>query len=375
MRIIINTSHQRFGGAIQVALSFIYECIHFPENEYYVWVGPGVKKSLKKSEFPSNFEFQDFDFGIINFSTPKKIQQTLEPLEKKIKPNIIITTSGPSYFHSKAPQIMGFNLGLYIYPDSPFVKSLPLKKKLKLFLKRKAHFFYFKRDATAYLVQTDDVNHRVRKSLNTDRVYTISNTFSNFYKRETVFPQFLPEPKDNEIRLVTISSYYPHKNFEIIPKIIQRLREKNINNIRFVLTLKESDFLENLEDLPEIINIGPVKPEECPSLYNECDIMFLPTLAECFSASYPEAMIKGKPIITTDLGFARSICGEAALYYKPKDAQEATEVIIKLINDLKLKETLIKKGSEQLNKFDSARARAEKYLKICKEISIQHEAK
>ena len=77
MEIVINSSTQRFGGSVQVALSFIYECIHFPENNYHVWVGPGVKKSLKESDFPNNFKFYDFDFGVINLSTTKKIQKSL----------------------------------------------------------------------------------------------------------------------------------------------------------------------------------------------------------------------------------------------------------------------------------------------------------
>ena len=38
MKIVINTSHQRFGGAIQVALSFINECKRFPEPQFYLWV-------------------------------------------------------------------------------------------------------------------------------------------------------------------------------------------------------------------------------------------------------------------------------------------------------------------------------------------------
>ena len=55
-----------------------------------------------------------------------------------------------------------------------------------------------------------------------------------------------------------------------------------------------------------IINVGPIKSAECPSLYSECDIMFFSTLLECFSASYAEAMIMKKPIITTDMGFAHT---------------------------------------------------------------------
>jgi len=114
-----------------------------------------------------------------------------------------------------------------------------------------------------------------------------------------------------------------------------------------------------------VMNTGPVQPDECPSLYRECDAMFLPTLLECFSASYPEAMAMEKPILTTDMGFARSICGNAALYFKPADPEDAVKKIHTLINDKQLRNSLVEQGKKQLQTFDTPTERAEKYLSIC----------
>lgn len=365
MKIVINTSHQRFGGAVQVALSFINECLKFPEHDFHIWVGPGVAKSLVTSDFTPNFSFYFFDFGIIDFSTIKVIQKTLSPIELDIKPNIIISTSGPSYYHSVAPQIIGFNLPLYIYPESPYVKELSLKGKLKLHLKKIVHYYYFKRDAIAYVVQTDDVNKRVRKALNIKSVHTVSNTYNNYYISQKTYPKRLLEKNKDEIRLLTLTSYYSHKNLELIPLIAKELEARGIFNIRFVLTLKEDDYKNHITSHPFITNVGSVKPEECPSLYAECDIMFLPTLAECFSASYPEAMIMGKPIITTNLGFARSICGNSALYYQAKNYIDAADTIERLIQDKSLWQFLTENGKKQLEKFDTASRRAQKYIELC----------
>jgi len=372
MRLVINTSHQRFGGAIQVALSFITECKNFPEHEYHVWIGHGVGKSLIKEDFPTNFYFYDFDFGAINFKKIREIQNTLSVLELKINPEVIISTTGPTYFHSKAPQIIGFNLPLYIYPESPYIQKMSWKAKLKLALKRKVHFHYFKRDATAYVTQTDDVNQRIRKVLHTDQVFTVTNTASNYYKNWKTYPNLLPEKKAKVFRFICISSYYPHKNLELIPRVLEILEQKEITNVEFVVTLKENDFKTNIGQHKQIHNIGPVSPEACPSLYNECDALFLPTLAECFSASYPEAMMMEKPIITTNLGFAKSICGNAALYFKSKDATSAASCIIQLLEDENLHNQLIQEGKEQLNKFDAPKTRARKYLELCELYKISN---
>jgi glycosyltransferase involved in cell wall biosynthesis len=242
---------------------------------------------------------------------------------------------------------------------------MSLKAKIKLNLKKKAHFYYFKRDAIAYVTQTDDVKNRVKQKLKTDNVYTVTNTASNYYYDRKTFSDKLPKRKSGVFRFITISSYYKHKNLEIIPKVLEELQGLGVSNVEFVLTIKDVDFRNYIGEHQNIINVGPVNPQECPSLYTESDALFLPTLAECFSASYPEAMIMNKPIITTNLGFAKSICGQAALYFEPKDAKSATDEIIKLINNETLQKRLIELGKQQLNNFDSPKQRAEKYLNIC----------
>jgi glycosyltransferase involved in cell wall biosynthesis len=205
--------------------------------------------------------------------------------------------------------------------------------------------------------------------LGTNKVHTVTNTCSSYYYAWNSYPNKLPERKKKAFRFITISSYYSHKNLELIPKVLEKLQQKEIRNVEFVLTLKEEDFYKHIGPHPRIYNLGPVKPTECSSLYAECDALFLPTLAECFSASYPEAMIMELPIITTDLGFARSICGEAALYYEAKNAIAAADAIESLMNNSALKQQLIAEGRKQLRTFDTPEERARKYLKLGKTLS------
>ena len=124
MNIVINTAHQRFGGAVQGVLSFINECKKYPKNDYYIWVGTGVAKSLKKQNFPNNFHFTFFNFSAIKLMDTFAINKTLQEHEKKLKPDVIISTSGPTYFQSSVPQVIGYTLPLYIYPESPYLNEL-----------------------------------------------------------------------------------------------------------------------------------------------------------------------------------------------------------------------------------------------------------
>jgi len=370
MKLVINTAHQRFGGATQVALSFINECKNFSEHEYHVWIGHGLHKLIDKRDFPQNYFFYNFDFGRIDFKAIKSIQATLRKYENKIMPDIIISSSGPTYYHSIAPQIMGFNLPRYIYPESPYVHDMGPVRKLRHFLKKKAHYYYYKRDATALVTQTDDVNQRVRKALKTNHVYTVTNTANSFFNNPKILEKKLPKKKKNTFRFITVTTYYGHKNLDLIPEVLSELKQRGYENIEFVLTLKDSDLKEYIGLHDKILNVGPIKPQECPSLYSECDALFLPTLAECFSASYPEAMIMKKPIVTTNFGFATSVCGEAALYFDPKNAKSAADQIIKLVDNEILQSRLIELGEQQLKKFDEPKQRAEKYLSICKKYAL-----
>ncbi|HKK10200.1 MAG TPA: glycosyltransferase family 4 protein, partial [Bacteroidales bacterium] len=263
---------------------------------------------------------------------------------------------------------IGYNIPLYIYTDSPFLREQSLYRKLKRKLKKYLHFYYFKRDADYYVVQTDDVNQRVRQALDTDQVLTVTNTASSYYTDWTAYPPKLSPKAKGTFRFITISSYYAHKNLELIPEVLRELQSRGITQLEFVLTLKEQDFQTHIGAQPGIINVGPIPPEACPSLYQECDAPFLPTLAECFSASYPEAMAMEKPIVTTDLGFARSICREAALFFDPMNAKSAADQIIQLIRDVELQKDLISKGKRQLKTFDSPRDRAEKYIALCEKL-------
>ncbi|MEA4828960.1 MAG: hypothetical protein VB121_03025, partial [Enterococcus thailandicus] len=57
MKIIINTSNLDKGGGIQVAYSFINECVKFTDNEYHVFLCAKLTKQIDIDAFDSNFHF------------------------------------------------------------------------------------------------------------------------------------------------------------------------------------------------------------------------------------------------------------------------------------------------------------------------------
>lgn len=207
MRLLINTAHQRFGGAVQVALSFITECRNHPQHDYEVWVGPGLEPSLKGESFPSNFRFRSFDFGPITWSVSRNIDRTLRTLEQEVRPDCVFSTTGPTYFHSRAPQLIGFNLPLYLYPESPYFQlPHPWKRRLTRRFRKPIQLHYYRRDASALVVQTDDVRQRVERLLPELPVHVVSNTCSSAYHLPPGGRCLLPPRSPDRLRLLTFSA-------------------------------------------------------------------------------------------------------------------------------------------------------------------------
>ena len=375
MRLLINTATTFKGGGVQVAKSFIEECKHYPEHQYTVVLGLNLAPLINQETFPPNFTFFQIPYRpatrVFSLKDPAAF---LKNIENENSPDIIFTTSGPAYWKPKAPHLMGYNLPHYIYKDSPYFNSIGLIQRIKWKIKGSVIKYFTKRDANAYVVQTEDVKLRLRRWLKTDRnITSVSNTYGKQYNETVEHPNnLLPKLEKDEFRFLILSAYYKHKNLEILNEIIPLIQENSNLNVKFVTTLPNVIFTKVVTEKSRIniINIGPIKPNECPQLYKETQAIFLPTLLECFSATYAEAMKMKQPIITTNLGFATSICGEAALYYEPIDAQNAYQKIVALIENPLLYKELVERGQNEIIKFNSPSQRAEKYLEICKAMLV-----
>jgi glycosyltransferase involved in cell wall biosynthesis len=370
MRLLINTASTFAGGGVQVAKSFIEECTALSDHDYGVIVGEALAKLIDAKKFPSNFTFYFIDYRpATRVFSWKSRTKFFKHVEQTFKPDVVFTTSGPAYWRPTCPHIMGYNLPHYVYKDSPFFKTLSVARRLFWWGKEQVVRYFLKQDADAYVVQTEDIACRLKRWLPTDAVYTVSNTYSSIYQQRERWQPVALKKNVSSKRVLVLSAYYKHKNLEVINSLAALLEERN-EKLTFVLTLPTDVLVQIFSPvtLRYIENAGPVTPEQCPSLYQQCDVVFLPTLLECFSANYAEAMVMEKPIVTSDLGFAHTVCGEAALYIDPMNAEKILDAFRRVLNDEELTKKLIDSGKRRLKSYTTAQKRANEYLRICREL-------
>lgn len=366
--ILINASNLKVGGGIQVADSICCELSKYPNYNFIVILSDFLENTRSKIAGVDNITTVTYNIKNSLQTLLLGRDRFLDSIVRRNKVSAVITIFGPSRWNPLVPHISGFAMAHLVLSNSPYFRTLDFFEKLKSQIKIKLLDIYFKRSADYFYTENPFITTLLQKRWTNKTIHTISNNYNQLFDNPCNWNNIkLPEFDGKTI--LCISANYPHKNLQISIFISRYLKSKYPDfKFRFVFTIDPSA-LNIPNDLKEhFLLIGKVDISQCPSLYNQCDISFQPSLLECFTATYAESMKMRKPIITTDLDFAKGLCGDSALYYSPLDANDAAEEIIRLSQDKKLEFKLIEAGQKQLLKFDSAELRFKRILNIVEEI-------
>ena len=371
LRILVNATPVVIGGGVQVADSFIRELANYPEHRFLVLCSPQVTGSLGDvSDLPEQVQIKPFPRIGLRGTLDRLLRRNpgLDAAVREFRADAVFTVFGPSYWRPPVPHVCGWARGYDIYTDSPFYGMIPPLKKLKLALLRKLHRRMFRRDADVLFVESADARDRLRRVFPEKRIEVVGNTYHQLFDAPEHQAEFALPPFDG-VTLLTLSADYPHKNLRIIPQVARYLKDKHPElRFRFAVSLSPEALGVPKHAVPEwLLPLGAVPIRRCPSLYRQSSMMFLPTLVECFTASYPEAMRMRVPVVTTDLSFAHGICGEAAEYFSPTDPAAAGEAIFRVATDPERRARLVAAGTEKLRSFDDSRTRARKFIRLIEE--------
>jgi glycosyltransferase involved in cell wall biosynthesis len=126
--------------------------------------------------------------------------------------------------------------------------------------------------------------------------------------------RFTPANVEREPFLLYPANRWPHKNHERLFAAFALLRAEQ-PELQLVLTGTGH------ADVPEGVEArGRVSPEELVELSRRAAALVFPSLYEGFGQPPLEALACGCPVACSDLPPLREVCGDAAVYFDPLDA-------------------------------------------------------
>lgn len=308
-------------------------------------------------------------------------RKTLKELAERHGVDLVFTMAGPAYLAFEKCHVMGISnpyishLDFHVlFASGSFITSLKLTAQLVYTLR-------FARKADYFIFQT----HRSRNGfcsrffLPKERSVVIANAFDfEFleYFRNQSTKSWNPEGK---VRIFCPAASFWHKGLQFIPGIARELADlcRGGYDFEFILTLdRESDLYQKLAKKSrkmkvneKIRTVGSYRYSEAKLMYEQADIVFVPSLLETFSACYLEAFAAQKPLVASDRSFSREICRNAALYIEPQNPLKSAAAIHQLAGDRQLQKQLIHRGNEVLMDYGDQKDRYHKICLFLKEVS------
>lgn len=215
---------------------------------------------------------------------------------------------------------------LYAVIDASDVwKQMPIPQRINRGIKR-ANIRSFINTPHVVIVQSLFVSQQMTRVLGRPAPTVIPCPVDEFVAAPAVTIPETPENGTKTHQFLCLSSFATHKNVEILLNTAGIVKSRGIK-ARIILTLDETDqavtsFLTRVIErgLTEfIVNAGVLKFDDVDTWFTACDALLLPTKLETFGMPYVESLTRGRPILTSDLPFAREICKTGTMFFDPDD--------------------------------------------------------
>jgi glycosyltransferase involved in cell wall biosynthesis len=348
LRLLVDCAPLSGGGGAQVASAFLEHLIDEPQVEWIAVVTNPMLYAL------SDRLRKDPRITVVkkeNWRDRLSIRRVLEQKEKHFVPNLVFTVFGPTYFRPNTRHLAGFAIPLMIYDYDVEQTRPPLTTKFITWLGRRAF-----RRTDHIVVETETVRQRLsrRLKISEHRVSVIGNGINPLFSAAMGDKQ---RADSDVFGIIVPSAYYRHKNLEVIPAIAAEMRKLDPEfRFEFRLTLQQdSAAWQHIAKAATKLGVGDclttlgvLSLDKLAGHYAKASATFLPTLREASTAVYPETFYAERPLVTTDIDFARELCGNAALYVTYSDLETTAATLLHLAKDPILQADLVVAGKNQL---------------------------
>jgi SAM-dependent methyltransferase/glycosyltransferase involved in cell wall biosynthesis len=356
MRVLVDCIPLNAGGGVQVSIAFLLGLQARADVAWKAVIPAGLKPAM-----PPGIASDPRMLFLPKRSTLDRLllSRKLRVIESEFAPDVVFTVFGPAVLRARAPHLVGFALPHLIYDaDCEPVKRRGMERLWDA-LQRAAL-----RRADHLVVETHTVRSRLAERLGIDpaRISVIPNGVNPVIAAHAGAggPDSRPFRLRRGLRrpgVLIPSAPYPHKNLEIVPLVAAAMCQLAPDldvEFRFTLDpasaawrrLKSEAARLGVADMVVTLNVLPLT--ELAHAYRAAAVVLLPTLREASTAVYPESFALERPVVTSDLDFARELCGDAALFVPPLNVAAIAEGLIGLLRSPEARERLVEAGRRRL---------------------------
>ncbi|MBH0156612.1 glycosyltransferase [Fictibacillus sp. 5RED26] len=356
MKILINAISAKMGGA-KVILSSFLNNLPTDENEYFVLVPSGESSQVPQKNIHILQTDQSYSkhfqrFFWYQYTLPKFIEK------EKFDYMINLTNYGP--VNARCKQILLLHNSKHVSKE--MYENYSVKNKMKL-LFEDIVFRLSLKGTDILVVQTDYMKEGVIKKFKYDKRIEVIPNGSNIKTGkknkdlEFKLTKFIGETKHI---FSSITLYAKHKNLELLIEAAFILKKNFKLKFKLILTIdsnenKEAhDLIKRIEHLGLedcVLSVGNVENENIYQILQKTTLYVFPSYAESFGLPFVEAMKFGKPIVASDIKFARDVCGSAATYFNHTSSHDLAFKIFDIINKAESLKELEKKSIERGEHF------------------------
>ena len=202
-----------------------------------------------------------------------------------------------------------------------------------------------------------------------DKTSVILNGFNDFSKEKINIENIDENILDfkNEKYILTVSTISPRKNIDGLIKAFNKSKAKE--EYKLIIAggkgwLSDSVFktVEELNLTDKVIFTGKVNDDELKYLYKNCELLSYVSFYEGFGLPPLEAMSYGKACVVSNSSSIPEVTGNAALLVDPRNLDDISDCIDKILFNKNIKDKLINKIADNLEKFSWEKC-AKSYIK------------
>ncbi len=158
--------------------------------------------------------------------------------------------------------------------------------------------------------------------------------------------------------ILYVGNQFPRKNLNRLIQAFSLVRKRLDVNLVLVGTTSESSLRScqetarhsGVQDYVHILGVLP--DQQLGAILHDATVLVQPSLYEGFGMTPLEGMAAGVPVCVSRCSSLPEVCGEAAVYFDPRDVPDMAKAMETLLASKEVRHQCIQKGLERVKGFD-----------------------